>query len=325
MTGHARWNIAKTYYSFDGHEWKKWGDRAKQWSLRFMLMWLKYVPFASPRTRCFKFLNNKSIEQPRYKCLGCSKYFTHNPNSRGRKHPQGYTKAAQNKRPVSQVQDLHDNAIVICPHPECGKVGASKFLYYNNGKLTQPRYKCGACKTSFTQGGRLRLQRKSEVDAVYTLGNVAEARQSSANLGCWEIPTRKQDCPLEKESLMTRVMKVKRRLVRTKWLGCTRCVRWIENAASWSSWPLKMRIQMKRNARRRLNLSISSSNPAIGVSHQARRFTKSSRMGDCGNTNVKIVEDTWSLMERLKLSCQLLDKVKTQDTTWDVWQQQLIK
>ena len=71
---------------------------------------------------------------------------------------------------MSQVQDLHDNAIVICPHPECGKVGASKFLYYNNGKVTQPRYKCGACKTSFTQGGRLRLQRKSEVDAVLHVG-----------------------------------------------------------------------------------------------------------------------------------------------------------
>lgn len=131
---------------------------------------IKTCPFCESTNAVFKFLNNKSIEQPRYKCLGCLKYFTHNPNSRRRKHPQGYTKAAQNNRPVSQVQDLHDNATVVCSHPECGKVGVSKFLYYNNGKLTQPRYKCGACKTSFTQGGRLRLQRKSEVDAVLHVG-----------------------------------------------------------------------------------------------------------------------------------------------------------
>lgn len=113
---------------------------------------IKTCPFCESTNAVFKFLNNKSIEQPRYKCLGCTKLFTHNPNSRRRKHPQGYKKAAQNNRPVSQVQDLHDNAIVVCPRPECGIVGAHKFLYYNNGKVTQPRYKCGACKMSFTQG-----------------------------------------------------------------------------------------------------------------------------------------------------------------------------
>lgn len=133
---------------------------------------IKTCPFCESTNAMFKFLNNKSIEQPRYKCLECTKFFTHNPNSRRRKHPQGYLKAAQKNRPVSQVhvQDLHDNASVVCPHPECGKVGASKFLYYNNDKVTQPRYKCGTCKRSFTQGGRLRLKRKSEVDTGLDVG-----------------------------------------------------------------------------------------------------------------------------------------------------------
>lgn len=122
---------------------------------------MKTCPFCESTDAVFKYLNNKSIEQPRYKCLGCTKFFTHNPNSRRRKHPQGYLKAAQNKRPVSQAQDLH--AVVVCPHPECGKVGTSKFLYFNNGKAMQPRYRCGACKSSFTQGGRLRPRRRSDV------------------------------------------------------------------------------------------------------------------------------------------------------------------
>ena len=58
----------------------------------------KTCPFCSSIEVEFKFLNNKSTEQPRYKCLGCTKFFTHNPNSGRKKHPEGYSKIAGKRK-----------------------------------------------------------------------------------------------------------------------------------------------------------------------------------------------------------------------------------
>ena len=55
---------------------------------------------------------------------------------------------------------LPNSATVSCPSPRCGKVGTSKFMYFNNGNAGQPRYKCGARNTSFTNGGGLSPKRK---------------------------------------------------------------------------------------------------------------------------------------------------------------------
>ena len=126
----------------------------------------KTCPFCSSTDAEFKFLNNKNMEQPRYKCLGCTKLFTHNPNSRRKKHPQGYSKIAAKRSGSSSnidsatVPELPNNATVSCLNPRCGEVGTSKFLFFNNGKLTQPRYKCGSCNTTFTHGGRLSSKRE---------------------------------------------------------------------------------------------------------------------------------------------------------------------
>ena len=109
----------------------------------------KSCPFCSSTNAEFKFLNNKSMKQPRYKCLGCNKLFTHNPSSRRKKHPRGYVKIA-----VAFTELLPNVAEVPCPNPSCGNIGTSKFMYFNNGNVGQPRYKCGACNTSFTNGGR---------------------------------------------------------------------------------------------------------------------------------------------------------------------------
>jgi transposase-like protein len=128
----------------------------------------KTCPFCSSTDAEFKFLNNKSMEQPRYKCLGCTKLFTHNPNSSRKKHPQGYSKIAAKRSGSSNnnddgatVPELPNNATVSCLNPMCGEVGTSKFLFFNNGKLTQPRYKCGNCNTTFTHGGRLSSKRRN--------------------------------------------------------------------------------------------------------------------------------------------------------------------
>ena len=119
----------------------------------------KTCPFCNSTDAEYKFLNNKNIEQPRYKCLGCHKYFTHNPASRRRKHPQGYAKIA-----VAFSELLPNSATVSCPSPRCGKFGTFKFLYFNNGNVGQPRYKCGACNTPFTNGGRLSSKRKCSAE-----------------------------------------------------------------------------------------------------------------------------------------------------------------
>lgn len=116
----------------------------------------KTCPFCSSVDVEFKFLNNNKFEQPRYKCLVCKKLFTYNPSSRRKRHPQGYLKIASND---VAAQSLPDNATVMCLNPSCGKLGTSRFLFYNNGKVEQPRYKCGACDTTFTHGGRLSLKR----------------------------------------------------------------------------------------------------------------------------------------------------------------------
>ena len=131
----------------------------------------KTCPFCSSTNAEFKFLNNKKMEQPRYKCLGCTKLFTHNPNSSRKKHPQGYSKIAakrsggsssNNDDGAATVPELPNTATVSCLNPMCGEVGTSKFLFFNNGKLTQPRYKCGSCNTTFTHGGRLSSNRNFE-------------------------------------------------------------------------------------------------------------------------------------------------------------------
>ena len=125
----------------------------------------KTCPFCSSSDAEFKFLHNKNIEQPRYKCLGCNKLFTHNPNSCRKKHPDGYSKTATKRsgscdnNDNATVSELPENiATISCLNPRCGKVGTSKFLF-NNGKLTQPRYKCGSCTLSFIHGGRLSSMR----------------------------------------------------------------------------------------------------------------------------------------------------------------------
>lgn len=116
----------------------------------------KTCPFCSSIDVEYKFLNNNKIEQPRYRCAVCKKLFTYNPSSRRKRHPQGYLKIASND---VAAQGLPDNATVMCLNPSCGRVGTSRFLFYNNGKVSQPRYKCGACDTTFTHGGRLSLKR----------------------------------------------------------------------------------------------------------------------------------------------------------------------
>ena len=121
----------------------------------------KTCPFCSSTNAEYKFLNNKSIHQPRYKCLGCRKYFTHNPASRRKKHPRGYAKIA-----VAFAELLPNIADVSCPNPSCEKIGASKFLYFNNKNVGQPRYKCGACKTSFTNRRRRSLDKNRSAQAV---------------------------------------------------------------------------------------------------------------------------------------------------------------
>ena len=121
----------------------------------------KTCPFCSSTNAEYKFLNNKNIQQPRYKCSGCNKYFTHNPASRRKKHPRGYAKIA-----VAFAELLPNATDVPCPNPSCGNIGASKFLYFNNGNVGQPRYKCEACKTSFTYGGRRSPNRNRSAQAV---------------------------------------------------------------------------------------------------------------------------------------------------------------
>lgn len=116
----------------------------------------KTCPFCSSVEVEYKFLNNNKIEQPRYRCVECKKLFTYNPGSRRKRHPQGYLKIASND---VASQGLPDNATVMCLNPSCGKVGTSRFLFYNNGKVTQPRYKCSDCDTTFTHGGRLSSKR----------------------------------------------------------------------------------------------------------------------------------------------------------------------
>ena len=55
---------------------------------------------------------------------------------------------------VAFTELLPNVAEVPCPNPSCGNIRTSKFMYFNNGNVGQPRYKCGACNTSFTNGGR---------------------------------------------------------------------------------------------------------------------------------------------------------------------------
>ncbi|KAK9290987.1 hypothetical protein L1049_009169 [Liquidambar formosana] len=46
--------------------------------------------------------------------------------------------------------------VEICPHcPRCGSSN-TKFCYYNNYSLTQPRYFCKGCRRYWTKGGSLR-------------------------------------------------------------------------------------------------------------------------------------------------------------------------
>jgi hypothetical protein len=122
-----------------------------------------YVDVIKTCTACsshevqFKHLNNNKLTQPRYKCLACKKLFVHNPASNRRKHPEGYKKSLES--------EALQNAIKVCPNPKCGKVGFTKFLYYNNKNLLQPRYKCRACGVSFQYGGHFAKRKELEEHA----------------------------------------------------------------------------------------------------------------------------------------------------------------
>jgi transposase-like protein len=122
-----------------------------------------YVDVIKTCTACsshevqFKHLNNNKLTQPRYKCLACKKLFVHNPASNRRKHPEGYKK--------SRESEALQNAVKVCPNPKCGKVGFTKFLYYNNKNLLQPRYKCRACGVSFQYGGHFAKREELEEHA----------------------------------------------------------------------------------------------------------------------------------------------------------------
>ena len=140
----------------------------------------KTCPFCSSVDVEFKFLNNNKEEQPRYRCVQCKKLFTYNPGSRRRRHPKGYLKIASSDL---ASQKLPDNATVSCLNPSCGKVGNSRFLFFNNGKVTQPRYKCGDCGTTFTHGGRLSVKRKRrdlpDVSVHSTAGELVRLKRQS--------------------------------------------------------------------------------------------------------------------------------------------------
>lgn len=87
----------------------------------------------------FKYYDNKKTNQPRFQCGQCKRLFT--VGSHGR--PQGKTyKKKRNVDPPELQGLLRD-----CPH--CGVADNSRFKYYNNNRMSQPRFKCLSCGMQF--------------------------------------------------------------------------------------------------------------------------------------------------------------------------------
>ncbi|KAG6521603.1 hypothetical protein ZIOFF_018728 [Zingiber officinale] len=86
-------------------------------------------------------------------------------------------------RPSKEQQTLH------CPR--C-KSTNTKFCYYNNYSLAQPRYFCKTCKRYWTEGGSLRNvpvgggSRKNKNKTVTATGAAAAATTTSSSKAIWQ-------------------------------------------------------------------------------------------------------------------------------------------
>jgi len=87
----------------------------------------------------FEYFDNKKVDQPRYKCHHCHKFFT--LGSHGR--PQGKTYMKKRNEDPPELKTLPRQ----CRH--CKVADNAVFKYYNNHNLSQPRFKCLSCKRQF--------------------------------------------------------------------------------------------------------------------------------------------------------------------------------
>jgi transposase-like protein len=87
----------------------------------------------------FKYYNNKKLEQPRYKCSNCKRFFTLGLHGR----PQGRTYTKKRNQDPPEVLDLPRD----CPH--CGVANNAAFKYWNNKSMWHPRFKCLSCGKQF--------------------------------------------------------------------------------------------------------------------------------------------------------------------------------
>ncbi|KAM0004071.1 putative transcription factor C2C2-Dof family [Helianthus debilis subsp. tardiflorus] len=76
---------------------------------------------------------------------------------------------AKRLKPLPNHDQDHDQTPVHCPRCDSSN---TKFCYYNNYSLSQPRYFCKACRRYWTKGGTLRnipiggVSRKSKKSAT---------------------------------------------------------------------------------------------------------------------------------------------------------------
>lgn len=95
----------------------------------------------------YKFLNNKSLQQPRYQCLKCNKPF-HALSSRCRAQAtvwQDIPRARHGDPPAVQARLKY----LELKCPPCGAINNARFMYNNNESADQPRFKCRACGKQF--------------------------------------------------------------------------------------------------------------------------------------------------------------------------------
>lgn len=131
----------------------------------------------------FKYLNNKKRNQPRYQCLHCydSKSHPHlfNPFPiREHVHENGYTKLK--KEEPKALKGL----VKVCD--KCGSMDA-KFRGFNNGKETQPRYVCKACKHLFSPLKNKKTRRVVENEAPNEFSSQYE-NESQSRVGLESQP-----------------------------------------------------------------------------------------------------------------------------------------
>lgn len=150
----------------------------------------KECPRCSSTNTKFQYFNNNKESQPRYKCGNCSTKFTYYPKVNRKPEDQlpdvqkpdsSIHTETDRPRPSVSSDGMRTKEKTRLLPPDVGPVKCprcpslqTRFLYFNNRKLGQPRYRCLECKNTFTHGGKVHEGLREHKETNWRTGEVRQ-------------------------------------------------------------------------------------------------------------------------------------------------------